>query len=144
MDFNLSHSDAHAACALLVGDGRIGVDVEELVPPNRALRLIQRYCTEGERQMLSSLTDEEKANAFTRLWTVREAISKQDGRGNPLRFDASLVPDSVRVFGASIPHTGTQISICAPADCSPQGLVQVSSFPDVSWSVADGCSIRME
>lgn len=143
-DFNLSHSDAHVACALLVGNGRVGVDVEELVPPSRALRLIQRYCTEGEKQMLAVQNDEEKTKAFTRLWTMREAISKQDGRGNPLRFDASLVPNSVRVFCASFPHTGTHISICAPMECSLKDLVQASAFPEISWDISDGYSIRME
>ena len=132
-DFNLSHSDAHAVCALLIGNGRVGVDVEEPVSVGRALPLIRRYCTEGERKMLLGRTDEEQAQIFTRIWTMREAISKQDGRGYPLRFDASLVPDAVRVFCAALPHTGTQISVCAPAEIGLADLIGGSACSDVLW-----------
>ena len=132
-DFNLSHSDAHAVCTLLIGDGRVGVDVEEPVSVSRALPLIRRYCTEGELKMLMGRTEREQAQIFTRIWTLREAISKQDGRGYPLKFDASLVPDAVRVFCASLPDTGTQISICTPADVGLADLIEVSAGSDVLW-----------
>ena len=46
-DFNLSHTDTHVAAALLVGDGRVGVDMEEPIPPPRALPLIRRFYNLG-------------------------------------------------------------------------------------------------
>ncbi len=132
-DFNLSHSDAHVACALLTGGGRVGVDAEELVTPKRALPLIDRFCTEGEKKDLEALTDVEKAEAFTRMWTIREALSKQDGRGMPLRYDASLIPDSVRVFCTSIPLRRTQIALCVPTDVALSDLIEMTPYPALQW-----------
>ena len=43
-DFSLSHSAAHVACFLWAGGGRVGVDVEEPVPEERARRLAARSC----------------------------------------------------------------------------------------------------
>ena len=136
-DFNLSHSDAHVACALLVGDGRVGVDAEELLTPKRALPLIDHYCTEGEKKALETLSDLEKATAFTRMWTIREALSKQNGRGMPLRYDASLIPDSVRVFWTAIPKTGTQMALCVPTDVALSDLVEMAPYPALQWRIVE-------
>lgn len=115
-DFNLSHSCAHVACALLTGGGRVGVDVEEPVPPARAEPLIRRYCTAGERERLNGLSPEEAAAVFTRIWTVREAIAKQDGRGMPLRFDAAAPPAGLRICNGILPDTHASVTLCMPVD----------------------------
>ena len=73
LDFNLSHADANIAGALLVGEGKVGVDVEELIPSKRALPLIRRFCTEGELAMLAYLPDDQSlaARFFTSTWVER-------------------------------------------------------------------------
>ncbi len=109
-DFNLSHAAAHIACALLVGDGRVGVDIEEHIPPTRAAALAARYATSGEQALLAS--DEWD---FTRLWTVREALAKQDGRGMPLRHDASAIPANVRLWCGRTTDTHASLCLCVPA-----------------------------
>ena len=38
-DFNLTHTDTHAACALLLGGGRVGVDAEALIPAEKAKKI---------------------------------------------------------------------------------------------------------
>ena len=121
-DFNLSHSSAHVAAALLVGDGKVGVDVEEPISPKRALPLIRRFCTEGELAMLADLPDDKSlaARFFTSTWVEREAIAKQDGGGMPLRFDTAKLPEGIMLWSGHLPHTDTAIALCAPLQNAPR------------------------
>ncbi len=120
-DFNLSHSAGHIAGALRIGQGRVGVDVEEFIPPKRALPLIRRFCSEGELAMLNSLPDDEAlaARFFTSVWVEREAIAKQDGGGMPLRFDTSSLPHGIMVWSGYLPETETGVALCAPLKNAP-------------------------
>ncbi len=108
-DFNLSHTRAHTACALLFGGGCVGVDIEEPLPPARAEALARRFCSAGEREaMVDGRAD------FTAIWTIREALGKQAGRGRPLDFDAAAIPPHVRVLTARLAASGTALSLCVP------------------------------
>ena len=120
-DFNLSHTDAHVAAALMVGDGRVGVDLEEPIPPARALPLIRRFCTEGELAILQSAPDDETiaANFFTSVWVEREALAKQDGGGMPLRFDTANIPAGMWLWSGHLPDTDTAVALCAPQEGAP-------------------------
>ena len=109
-DFNVSHSGAHVACAVLMGEGLIGLDVEEPLSRERAIPLIKRYCTEGELAMISA----DEGPAFTRLWTIREALAKQDGRGAPLRYDASRIPAGIDVLCYESADSGAYLSLAYP------------------------------
>ena len=131
-DFNISHSADHAACALLAGGGRVGIDIEESIPPKRALPLIRRYCTEGERHLLRGLTDTESA-AFTRIWTIREALCKQDGRGMPLRCDATRIPDGVTIQSGLLGERGTRITLCYPIGTALSEAAYASLAESVAW-----------
>ena len=132
-DFNLSHANAHVACGLLTDSGQIGVDVEERLTPDRAMPLIRRFCTDGETRMLGSLSDEQKAVAFTRMWTIREAVSKQEGRGMPLRYDASNLPESVQIFCGRISDTGTQIALCVPKSAAVLKPIESANCLPIFW-----------
>lgn len=120
-DFNLSHSAAHIAGALLIGGGKVGVDVEESISPKRALPLIRRYCTEGELALLDGLPHDEElaARFFTSTWVEREAIAKQEGGGMPLRFDTADLPDGVTLWSGHLPDTETAVALCAPLKNAP-------------------------
>ena len=120
-DFNLSHSAAHIAGALLVGDGKVGVDVEEFIPPKRALPLIRRFCTEGELTLLDGLPHDEElaARFFTSTWVEKEAIAKQEGGGMPLRFDTANLPDGIMLWSGHLPETETAVALCAPLRNAP-------------------------
>ena len=120
-DFNLSHANAHIAGALLVGDGRVGVDVEEFIPPKRALPLIRRFCTAGELALLAGLPNDEAlaARFFTSTWVEREAIAKQEGGGMPLRFDTANLPDGVMLWSGHLTDTETAVALCAPLKNAP-------------------------
>jgi phosphopantetheinyl transferase len=120
-DFNLSHTDTHIAGALLVGSGKVGVDIEEPIPPARALPLIRRYCTDGELAILESLPSDETlaARFFTSTWVEREAIAKQEGGGMPLRFDTAKLPADVMMWSGLLTDTQTAIALCAPLRNAP-------------------------
>ena len=120
-DFNLSHTASHVAAALMVGEGKVGVDIEEPISPARAIPLIRRYCTEGETALLKDAPDGETvaARVFTDLWVVREALSKQDGGGMPLRFDSTKIPDGVWAWNGCLPDTDTAVAVCAPKENMP-------------------------
>ena len=133
-DFNLSHSDSYAVCALLTGSGRVGVDAEDLLTPARALPLIGHFCTEGEQAAMQGLSDEDRAAAFTRMWTIREALSKQDGRGMPLRYDAVRIPDTVRVFCGVLAPSGTGVAVCVPDCVEMADIIAVPPCPLVEWA----------
>lgn len=120
-DFNLSHSAAHIAGALLIGGGKVGVDVEESISPKRALPLIRRFCTEGELALLDGLPHDEElaARFFTSTWVEKEAIAKQEGGGMPLRFDTADLPDGVTLWSGHLPDTETAVALCAPLKNAP-------------------------
>lgn len=92
VDISLSHSDGYVACGVLVGGGRIGVDVEEYarLTEERAARMAERYFAN-----VACDGDEPVTRAFVRLWTLREAVCKLDGKGDPLRIDVTAIPESV-------------------------------------------------
>ena len=78
--FSLSHCKDAVACA--VSDHNIGIDVESIVPytPDVA----RRVCTVAEFEILEQ--SENKDVDFTKLWTIKEAISKYEGMGLSLPF----------------------------------------------------------
>ncbi len=51
---------------------------------------------------------------FTRIWTIREALAKQDGRGGPLGFDAALPPPAVSLLSVRLADTGASLTLCVP------------------------------
>lgn len=92
VDVSLSHSDTYAACGVLVGSGRIGVDVEEhgRLTEERAGRMLERFFDNVRGDESLPLTQD-----FVRMWTLREAVCKLDGQGDPLRVDITAIPNEV-------------------------------------------------
>lgn len=114
-DFNLSHSARHAVCVLWCGRGRVGVDVEEPIPASRAERLKGRVCSPRELALLpDSLEPTALSTEFTRIWTRKEALCKQDGRGQPLLFDSAQPPEGLCLLSAVLADTGATLSLCLP------------------------------
>ncbi len=129
LDFNLSHTDRHVACALLMGEGRVGVDVEEPIAPARAKALLDRFGTDGERAWMAS----DPRVDFARLWTVREACAKQIGEGRPVRFDASAPPVGRHLCTARLPDTGAALAVCLPRSLSPNDIECLPDSLPVVW-----------
>ncbi|MGA0588655.1 4'-phosphopantetheinyl transferase family protein [Dyella sp. KRB-257] len=80
--FNWSHS-ADRALVAIARSVQPGIDLEHR--PRRAdrnvLALAQRFFAPVEADALGALPADERAAAFLRLWTVKEAVLKAQGRG---------------------------------------------------------------
>lgn len=78
--FNWSHSAEWALVA--VGHGlEVGVDLESRNRAVRALALAKRFFADSEFRFLCDLPETQRATAFFRLWTGKEAVLKALGRG---------------------------------------------------------------
>lgn len=83
--FNLSHSENRVMCA--VSDKPVGCDVEKLGKYNDAIA--KRFFHKNEYAYILSLgNEEEKRDAFYRIWTQKESFVKAIGLGIRLPFDS--------------------------------------------------------
>lgn len=93
--FNMSHSHEMALFAF-VNDQEIGIDVEHLNREFEGEEIARRFFTPNEVRGILSAPPPERATAFFRCWTRKEAYIKALGSGlsQPLdQFDVNCVPD---------------------------------------------------
>ena len=84
IDFNLSHARDH----VLIGIARaqpLGVDLERIDRKLDAHDLARRFFAGREADALDALPEAERAMAFLKLWTCKEAVLKALGRRHQLR-----------------------------------------------------------
>ncbi|MEU4168924.1 4'-phosphopantetheinyl transferase superfamily protein [Streptomyces sp. NPDC026665] len=87
LQVSLAHTD-ELIVAGVSRTGRLGVDAE---PAGRRISfeaLREHVCTAEEARLLATLPEEERAQAFLRLWTLKEAYVKALGHGMRHRFPA--------------------------------------------------------
>jgi 4'-phosphopantetheinyl transferase len=92
--FNVSHSGRYALVAFTSG-APIGVDVEVVRADRPRPRFAERFFAAQEVEALYALPPSERAAAFARIWTRKEAYVKALGAGltRPLqRFAVSHAP----------------------------------------------------
>ena len=87
--FNLSHAGDLVVIAVATRD--VGVDIEVVAHGTHSLEAARVACTPSEAAALERLEPGERAGAFLRLWTAKEAYLK--GRGAGL----AVAPDRVEV-----------------------------------------------
>lgn len=88
--FNLSHSGRLVVLAW--GDASVGVDVEKHAPVD--WREISRAFSEAERALLNASAN--SLDCFYRLWTIREAFSKEEGVGLSIFENHAVAIDDER------------------------------------------------
>lgn len=76
--FNLSHTEGLVACAVSI-NGDVGVDVETLNSRETILEIAPSVFTPNELDALSG--KENQIQYFYRLWTLKEAYIKHQGKG---------------------------------------------------------------
>jgi len=92
--FNLSHSHGLAVCAVTHGR-EVGIDVERVRGAVATDDIAQRHFSPRELAAYRAFPQEERAAAFFRCWTRKEAYLKATGRGLSVSlasFDVSLTP----------------------------------------------------
>ncbi len=80
VSFSLSHSGDRVVVAATCGIP-VGVDVERESAAARALETSELVLATNEREMLARLPEDERARAFLRMWTRKEALLKATGDG---------------------------------------------------------------
>ena len=80
LHFNASHAGAHILLAFARGQ-ELGIDIEQRTRPVSVDDIAQRFFTPREAQALHSVAPAQKAVAFLRLWTHKEAVLKALGLG---------------------------------------------------------------
>ncbi len=115
-DFNLSHSADVAFVALLEGGGRIGMDVEAMVPLTDMGHLARRVFTQQE--VGQSQEGVPPLEAFYRRWTCKEAYLKALGTG--LRIDPRSVALSFASNGEAAVLEGPVTAECRLVSFMPR------------------------
>lgn len=87
LHFNLSHSEDLAVLALCVAP--VGVDVERIGGPHEDVA--QRYFSAAEAAAFLATPEAERAEAFYRCWTAKEAFLKALGTGFSRRSDSFTI-----------------------------------------------------
>ncbi|MDR1136073.1 MAG: 4'-phosphopantetheinyl transferase superfamily protein [Clostridiales Family XIII bacterium] len=89
VEFSLSHAGDYALAAFSVMP--VGADIEKNadggVRRQESLGLAERFFTEGECAYISRHDESEQAEAFMRLWRLKESFSKMFGFGLTLPLD---------------------------------------------------------
>lgn len=95
LQFNLSHSGDMVLFAV-TRDRPIGIDVEQIIPPDNFPRLVEQFFSENEYRAFCALPEGKRAAAFFAGWTRKEAYVKALGVGVTLplnQFDITMDPD---------------------------------------------------
>ena len=118
IDFNISHSE-NLSAVIISDEGRVGIDVEKITD-RVSERLIEKTerssfevscgeCVmpillkaEGGKIISVPLVLSEQKSSFFEKWTLREALSKADGRGlsfiNRIKNEEFLLISQIRIY----------------------------------------------
>ncbi len=135
--FSLSHTRQWVFCAL--ADDEVGLDAQTPAPYNPAI--VQRHFTSPEQEWLSSQPD--KVEAFTRLWTMKEAYLKLTGFGLVLPVSSFTVPlppadgwdDTLRCGWGLSQHAGIPLTVCGSSVLEPVTLIDLTE--DIRKSLSE-------
>ena len=78
-DFNLSHAGDYVA--VVVGRGRVGIDLEQHREVREMASIVERYFHPDEAEVWRRLDESRRAEAFFLFWSAREAAMKCAGLG---------------------------------------------------------------
>ena len=117
ISFSVSHGGWHGLIAL-APEGRLGVDIEERVEHRRLDLLIEAALGDEERAEVASVRGFDRLHHFFKLWTMKEALLKADGRGIQLDATTFEIPRAVRHGEAG-------------------GTIELPQAPGVAWHLQD-------
>lgn len=112
--FNLSHSGDLALLAVARGR-ELGVDVEDVKPRTMLEQVAARFFSPYEAAALRALPPAERASAFFRIWTRKEAFIKAKGSGVFLglhTFDVSVLEHAELVATRPDPAERERWTLC--------------------------------
>jgi 4'-phosphopantetheinyl transferase len=86
LQFNLSHTAGLVSCAVSQS-AQVGVDVEAYSLDGGMLEVADHYLCAAEMSQLLSLPEAQRPEYFCKLWTLKEAYIKAQGKGLSLSLD---------------------------------------------------------
>ena len=124
--FCISHIETMSVIAVS-RDAPVGVDIETVGRPCSA-KLIEGFCSARERRALAKMKEPERARAFARLWTLKEAYAKLTGTGlaTDFRFLEFGCGPELSTVDCQARHTPGDACFQSWLTESPGGLCQVA------------------
>jgi len=127
LSFNLSHSGPYLMLAFSTHQD-IGIDLESLDHAADEDAIAKRFFHPEETKALATLTGEEKAKAFFRIWTMKEAFLKGLGCGLTWPTTAfTFVPLPDGSFSVLEKESQTKTVKNLPEDLSSWRLIPVTA-----------------
>jgi 4'-phosphopantetheinyl transferase len=126
--FNLSHTDGFAVCVA----GRVrhlGVDVENMTRKASHQELAEHFFAPAEYEYIQNLPPSLQREAFFRIWTLKEAYIKAEGKGLSIPLDS---------FSSLFPvGNSAQVTLAANAESDPDAwsFFEFQPSPDYRISV---------
>lgn len=128
LHFNVAHAGTQALVALATTP--VGVDIERIPDEAPEDEIVRTVLTPGEQAWLASLPPPERAAAFARCWTLKEACVKATGRG----FE--IAPDRLSVCPAA---RGEQMAIApTPGSAWRLHLLEAAAGYQAAAAVSTG------
>ena len=124
--FCISHIETMSVIAVS-RDAPVGVDIET-VGQAPSTKVIEGFCSARERRALAQLSEPERARAFARLWTLKEAHVKLTGTGlaADFRFLEFGSGPELSTVDCQAQHTPGETCFQSWLTESPGGLCQVA------------------
>jgi 4'-phosphopantetheinyl transferase len=138
LQFNLSHSANHVACAL-AADDEVGIDIERIQPAVATPDVAAPFLTTTEMTQVFSRPGVDATVEFFRRWTLKEAVLKAAGTGLHADPRDVLLKPIARMSARDLPMWRTRFAERDWAVC------EFSLGPNVAGAVAmagEGMTIR--
>jgi 4'-phosphopantetheinyl transferase len=114
--FNVSHSGSYIVCAF--DSEETGIDIEEVKEVD--LGVAQRFFHKEEAAYIESRREDMKHAELLRIWTMKEAYIKRDGRGINISLESFSVFSLPGVyFHQLINGAGAVCSLCSSKKAPP-------------------------
>lgn len=125
VDFSITHTKGAILCAVMTGEGRVGLDAETVTrAENLSLNsLAERWFSEQEKALyLANPT----AERFFTIWTRKEAAVKASGEGlSSLReSDTALMEREGKAAFATYRDGDLILTLCHPSSEKPPHAIQ--------------------
>jgi 4'-phosphopantetheinyl transferase len=113
--FNVSHSAELGLIAVCHGR-ELGVDLERLRPVSEAERIVASFFTAAEQDAYAAIAEPDRASAFLRGWTRKEAVLKGFGTGI-----SGLTARHETGFGTSA--LTSRFTLAEPTSCADRWMI---------------------
>jgi phosphopantetheine--protein transferase-like protein len=107
--FNISHAGRYVVCAF--SDAPVGIDIEVIASAD--MKIAERFFAGREKMYIFEQTSEfAQREAFYRVWTMKEAYIKREGRGLGIPLPSFDVFDDMNVYFSEIYSNSEVICHC--------------------------------